>query len=117
MIDQAIEGSTYFRVKISPDPKKEDMEHDLLLRDITAKIMALEEKLGKPVSWVAAIHDDHTPIRHIHVLAVTKARLLPVQAIIQEATAACLEQRKELDLAREKKREQERQEAQWELQR
>ncbi len=117
MIDQAEEGSTYFRVKISPDPKKEDMEHDLLLRDITAKTMALEEKLGKPVSWVAAIHDDHTDKRHVHVLAVVKARLLPVQAMIQEATTACLEQRHELDLTLEQTKQRGEEGRAWERER
>jgi len=118
MIDQAIEGSTFFRVKISPDPVKEDMEHDLLLREITEKTMAIEEQLGKPILWVAAIHDDHTEKRHVHVLAVAKARLLPAKEMIQTATDACGAQRKELDLARTlREREQERSDAQWERQR
>ena len=105
MIDKAEAGSTFFRIKISPDPAKEDMEHDLLLREITAKTMAIEERIGKPVSWVAAIHDDHTPKRHVHVLAIAKARLLPAKEMIREATEVCIEQRRELDLAREQERE------------
>src|SRR5437899_665778 len=48
MIDEAEVGSTFFRIKICPDPEKEDKNHDLLLREITAKTMALEEQLGKP---------------------------------------------------------------------
>jgi len=116
LIDQAEEGSTFFRVKICPDPVKEDMKHDLLLREITAKTMDIEEKLGKPVTWVAAIHDDHTDKRHVHVLAVAKARLLPATHMIDKATEACLEQRRELDRAREHKaREQEG--GEWERER
>jgi hypothetical protein len=118
MINQAEEGSTFFRIKISPDPIQEDKEHDLLLREITAKTMDIEEKLGQQISWVAAIHDDHTDKRHVHVLAVAKARKLPAQEMIRTATEACGAQRKELDLAREQRqKEQERSEAQWEGQR
>jgi len=117
MINQAEEGSTFFRIKISPDPAKENMEHDLLLREITIQTMALEETLGKPVSWVAAIHDDHTPIAHVHVLAVTKARLLPAKEMIRIATEASLEQRQELDLRREQTKEQGKEQPEWERER
>src|SRR5438128_950905 len=93
MVNQAGEGSTFFRIKMSPDPVKENKEHDLPMREITKEIMALEGILGTPVSWVAAIHDDHTKIAHVHVLAVTKARKLPAKEMIRAATDACLEQR------------------------
>jgi hypothetical protein len=105
LIDQAEEGSTFFRIKICPDPVKEDTDKDLLLREITEKTMDLEEKIGKPLTWVAAIHDDHTDKRHVHVLAVTKARLLPAKVLIQQATHSSLEQRRELDQAREQERQ------------
>ncbi len=121
MIDEAEKGSVFFRFKISPDPELEDAEKDLDLRDITQKTMQqLEERLKKPVSWVAAIHADHAPHRHIHVLAVVRGKLFSqdFQAMRQAATTAALAQRIELDNAREqKKREQERKEAEWELQR
>jgi len=117
MIDQADAGSTFFRVKMCPDPEKEDAKRDLLLREITGKTMAIEEKVGKPVTWVAAIHDDHTDKRHVHVLAITKARLLPAQAMIQTATQACREQRQELDLAREQQQEREQEGDEWERER
>lgn len=101
LIDQAEKGSTFFRIKISPDPKTEDAHDDLLLQEITAQTLDIEERIGKSISWVAAIHDDHTDKRHIHVLAVTKARKLPARDMIQAATDACLEQRRELDLSRQ----------------
>jgi hypothetical protein len=107
MVDNASEGSTFFRIKISPDPKIEDAGHDLLMREITARTLAIEERIGMPVAWVAAIHDDHTLIRHIHVLAVAKARLLPAKEMIHAATEACLEQRRALDLAAEQRQERE----------
>ncbi len=105
LIDQAEEGSTFFRMKICPDPVKEDVNDDLLLKEITSKTLDIEEMIGKPVSWVATIHDDHTNKRHIHVLAVTKARKLPARDMIQAATNACLQQRQELDKARQPEQE------------
>ena len=116
MIDAAEKGSIFFRFVISPDPKQEDREKDLHLRDVTEKTMqTLEEQLHKQVQWVAVEHNDHAPHRHVHVLAVIQGRLNPqdFQSLRQTATEACLAQRHERDLAREYK-EQEREEAQWE---
>jgi hypothetical protein len=116
MIDSATEGSIFFRFVLSPDPNKEDTEHDLPLREITKSTMdTLEERLGKPVSWVAAIHDDHAPHRHVHIVAVVDGRLQKQDfpALTKAATEASVEQRKELDIAREH-RQRERGDAQWE---
>jgi hypothetical protein len=117
LVNEAEAGSTFFRVKISPDPAKEDNPRDLLLREITEKTMAIEDHIGKPISWVAAIHDDHTDKRHVHVLAVAKAQLLPAPAMIQMATQACREQRLDLDYAREQTREREQEGDKWERER
>src|SRR5712691_3919013 len=121
MIDEAKEGSVFFRFIISPDPAREDTERDLSLREVTESTMqTLEERLGKQVSWVAAVHDDHTSHRHVHVVAVIDGRLQKhdFPALTEAATQASLEQRQELDLAREhRQREQERIDAQWELHR
>jgi hypothetical protein len=100
MVDEAEAGSSFFRIKISPDPKTEDTKQDLHLRDVTEQTMQMvAERVHKHVQWVAAEHDDHTPKRHVHVLAVVKGRLTPqdMQAVIQRATDACLAQRQELD--------------------
>jgi hypothetical protein len=118
MIDAAEQGSVFFRFVISPDPKGEDKEHDLHLREVTERTMhTLEERLHKQVSWVAAQHDDHVPHRHIHVVVVVSGRLYSqdFQALRREATQACLEQRSQLDLAKEQSQTQE-QEGQWDLQ-
>ena len=121
LIDEAKEGSIFFRFVISPDPVREDTEQDLYLRDITTNTMQhLEDRLGKHVSWVAASHADHAPHRHVHVLAVVEGRLQKQDfpALTKAATQACVAQRHELDLVREQRqKEQERKEAQWELQR
>jgi hypothetical protein len=116
MIDEAEKGSLFFRFVISPDEKTEDTKRDLSLREVTAQTMlSLEERVHTPVSWVATVHADHAPHRHVHIVAVLQERLQvqDFQALRQTATEACLERRKELDLAREQK-EREREEAAWE---
>src|SRR5688572_31262338 len=47
MIDEATQGSFFYRFVISPDPKTEDHHHDLDMRDITLQTMAaLEDRFG-----------------------------------------------------------------------
>jgi hypothetical protein len=119
MIDKAQDGSVFYRFIINPDPKKEDTAKDLFLREITEKtIQTLEDRVKSRVQYVAAIHNDHTPLRHMHVIAIVpKGLQVPdFQAMRKTATEMGLEQRQELDLRRERQKEQER-EAQWELQR
>jgi hypothetical protein len=110
MIDQFDQRSNYFRIVFSPDPAKEDTHDDLLLPEITAKMMDVEERIGKPVAWVAAVHADHTDKRHVHVLAIADVRLLPAVEMRRTATEASLEQRRELESGRERRTEQEREE-------
>src|SRR6266566_3742883 len=117
LIDEAEKGSVFFRFVMSPDPKGEDSQHDLHLRDITERTMqTLEQRLHKEVSWVAAEHDDHAPHRHVHVVAVVPGRLQvhDLQSLRHEATAACLEQRHQRDLVREQQTHMQGEEAQWE---
>ena len=76
MIDEAGQGSLFYRLVISPDPRTEDAERDLHLRDIIEKTMLyLEDRFQKAVPFVAAEHDDHSPHRHTHILAVLPGRL------------------------------------------
>lgn len=113
MIDEAEGGSVFYRFIISPDAKTEDTQRDLRLREITEKTMLkLEEQCNQQVQWVASIHEDHSSYRHAHIVAVVPGRLpqpvfrdLP-RALREAATEACLEQRQELDRAREPAREQ-----------
>jgi hypothetical protein len=104
LINEAGEGSFFYRFVLSPDPKEEDMRRDLHLRGITEQTMqTLMARLNQEVAWVAAEHDDHAPHRHVHVVAVIPGKLYPqdFQAMLQRATEAALFQRKERDLARE----------------
>ncbi len=102
MIDEAEKGTNFFRIIISPDPNKEDERKDLRLWEITALTMLkLEEKLNQQVNWVAAVHDDHTPNRHMHLLACVKDRLTAehFKSLRETATKAAQFQKIERDLA------------------
>jgi len=120
LIDNAEPGSVFWRMKISPDAVKEDTYRDVSMQEITERMInTLQEKLGKQVSYIAAIHADHRPFRHIHVLAKLpklsreEFQRLP-DILIHGATEAALDQRRELDLVREhREREKERKEREW----
>ena len=102
MIDEAGQGSVFYRLIISPDPKTEDAERDLHLREIIEKTMLyLEDRFQKGEQFVAAEHDDHSPNRHAHILAVLPGRLSTqdLAALRGVATEAALFQRQERDLA------------------
>src|SRR3712207_4812059 len=108
MIDGAGKGSLFYRIVLSPDPKGEDQRRDLDMRDLTAQTMqALEEKVRGPVLWVGALHADHAPHRHIHVVAIVPKRLFvkDFQFLRARASQACREQRRFLDLGQSQKRE------------
>lgn len=115
-IDEAEKGSFFYRFVIAPDPAKEDSEKDLFLRDVTERTMnTLQERLNTPLFWVGVEHNDHAPHRHVHILTIVPGRLQvqDFQAMRQEATSVCLEQRQALA---QRAQMQERGE-QWELQR
>ncbi len=108
MIDEAEQGSVFFRLKISPDPTAEDTKRDLFLQEVTHKTLdSLEARTGTSVSYVASIHDDHTALRHVHVLAVVKGRLYPedFKAMRETATSVSVAQRKSRDQGAEKQKE------------
>jgi len=119
LIDQAEKGSFFFRFVISPDPKQEDTQKDLSLREVTEQTMlSLEDRVQKELLWVASTHDDHAPHRHVHVVAVVPGRLTvqDFQAMRRSATEEALFQRRQRDLAREHQQARVREEPQWELQ-
>jgi hypothetical protein len=74
MID-AQKGMTYFHFKLNFHPKREDTRRDLDLRSITKHTMrALEERLQRRIGFIAAEHTDHSPLRHIHAIAIIKLK-------------------------------------------
>lgn len=104
IIDQAAKGSYFFRLVISPDPKTEDSDKNLALRELTEKTIAsLEDRFRQPLQWVAAIHADHAEHRHIHAIAIVPERLQvqDFQRMRSTATEEAREQRQHLDLLRE----------------
>src|SRR3954449_386342 len=113
MFDEAQKGTIFFRLVISPDPKLEDKFRDLHMREIAKKtIQHLEEKLNLKgeIQFVAAIHNDHTWIRHIHAIALIPRKLSKedfkvFQDLKSAATAEAQRQRQQLDQMREAQRE------------
>jgi hypothetical protein len=110
LIDEAGKGSLFYRFIISPDPKREDRNHDLDMRDITTQtIQALEDLIdaSEPIQWIAATHADHAPHLHTHVIAVVPKRLYKadLEYLRYQATKASLEQRRILDLQHYRERE------------
>jgi hypothetical protein len=109
MFDEAQKGTIFFRLVISPDPKREDTFRDLHMREIAKKtIQHLEEKLNLQgeIQFVAAIHNDHTWIRHIHAIALvpkklTKEEFQVFKDLWQAATEEAQSQRQQLDQVRE----------------
>jgi hypothetical protein len=70
-------GRYYYRMVISPDPRREDRYKDLELHNLTrATMLKLEERYGKAIQFVAALHDDHAPHRHVHALVILNGRRL-----------------------------------------
>ena len=100
MLDGAEKGTVFFRFVISPDIETEDTAKDLQLQDLTAQTMlALQEQLQQRVPFAAAIHDDHSDNRHVHLVACLTSRLGTehFKTMRDAATETALEQRQERD--------------------
>jgi hypothetical protein len=108
MIEEAKKGTLFYRLVLSPDPKREDRYKDLDLSEITIHTMlALEERLGKQIQFVATMHDDHSPHRHVHTLALVQGTRLTkedFQSLREKATEAAFSQRRIRDQIREQRR-------------
>src|SRR5262245_3484230 len=71
----AQKGMTYFRLVFNFDPKREDSRRDLDLRSLTKQAMlTLQERLQRRIHFIGVEHNDHTPLRHVHVIAIVKLR-------------------------------------------
>jgi hypothetical protein len=100
MIEEAPHGSYFYRLIMNPDPLKEDTQRDIYLQSVTEKTMrGLEDRLGESVQWVAATHADHSPLRHVHILAVLPRKLdrNDLTQLRDMATGAALDQRRQRD--------------------
>src|SRR5271166_263534 len=100
-IDKAKRGTIFYKIILSPDPKKEDKYKDLDLRELTEQIMLqLQNHMqGKGIQFFASIHADHTNIRHVHILALIQGRLKSpeLKLLRSAATEAARAQRRDLD--------------------
>jgi hypothetical protein len=117
MIDDAPAGTHFYRITLDPDPNTEDGKKDLDLRDLTERtIQSLEALLKGHVYYVAAVHADHAPHRHVYLLASVHRRLNTpeLKHLRDTATEVCLEQRRERDRALERQSyEQEQEVYEW----
>jgi hypothetical protein len=99
-ITDAPKGTYFYRLKLSPDPMLEDVKRDLNMHKLTRAMMKrLEKRLKTVIPWAAALHDDHTDIRHVHILAAIPRRLqqYDLEFLIREATQLSLSQRRSLE--------------------
>jgi hypothetical protein len=106
MIDEAKQGTYFYRISLNPDPKWEDGTNDLDLKDLTIQTMrALEEQLGKPVEFIAAIHADHTDRRHVNLIALVPRRMnkQDLTFLRHTLTSEAESQRRELDIVLQQK--------------
>ena len=101
MIDEAEQGSRFFRFVFSPDPHAGRYPAGLKPPDNNrTNHAALEDRLQQSVSWVGVQHADHAPHRHVHIVAVVKGRLTRTGFSGPQtgSNEACLQQRQERDL-------------------
>jgi hypothetical protein len=104
-IDQAPKGTRFLRVTVSPDPKREDTNRDLNLRELTNEALkALAGKYkGEGVLFFAAVHEGHTDNRHVNLLVILPPGRLTKhhwKAMRTAATKNALDQRQALDQER-----------------
>jgi hypothetical protein len=103
--EEGRKGRYFYRLKLSPDPGKEDTKRDLNMQKLTRQMMQrLEKRLKTTIPWAGSLHDDHTDKRHVHILAAIPRRLqkYELEALIRETTAICREQRRELEGGKER---------------
>lgn len=121
MLDEAKGREYVYKIILNFDPVKEDPHKDLYTPDIARHTMlGVEDVVRQPVQWVAAVHDDHTPLQHVHIVAILPRKLnVPdLTAMIDRTTAIALEQRREKDKVLESEQNKERgKDTQWERQR
>src|SRR3954452_6479658 len=74
MIEEAPDNTLFWQWILNPDPVLENPEKVLNLEEITRDAITwLEKRIGKDgnprnIPFVAAIHDDHTQLAHVHAI-------------------------------------------------
>jgi hypothetical protein len=76
LIDEAKRGTVFYKVILSPDPRREDTGRDLNLWQLTRQTAAtLSTALNKKIRFLAVEHNDHAPHRHVHAVFFIPGRL------------------------------------------
>jgi hypothetical protein len=110
LIDVAKRGAFFHKFIFNFHPVKEDTRKDLNLWEITRKTLAhIKTQFGDNVPFVATIHNDHTPLRHVHGFFIVEGRLsreefAKIKGLWKIATVETRRQRRRLDRMRENAR-------------
>jgi hypothetical protein len=97
----------FFKCILNFDGVKEDTYKDLDLVLITRKTLdQMQQLIRRDMPFVAAIHDDHTPLRHVIAIGmvegrITKADFQQLKTLWLTATAEARRQRRSRDGVRE----------------
>jgi rubrerythrin len=97
----------FFKIIINLDPKREDTHKDLDLQRLTRQTLReMQRLIGREVPFVATMHDDHTPLRHIHAIAMVQGKIAKtdfqkLKSLRRTATMEARSQRRERDHVRE----------------
>jgi hypothetical protein len=110
LIEAAPRGTVFFKLILSPDPQREDSRKDLDLWALTCQTLRqVQTVLSHHVPFVATVHADHTPLRHVHGFFLVNGRISQekfarLRALWKTATQAAARQRRVLDRRRENPR-------------
>ena len=99
-VSSKLDALALFFARLLSGSLKEDAKRDLNMQKLTRQMMqSLEKRLKTTIPWAGALHDDHTDIRHVHILAAIPRRLqkYELESLIREASTICQEQRRELE--------------------
>jgi hypothetical protein len=98
----------FFKIIINFDAKKEDKYKDLDLQHITRKtVREMQRLIRRDSPFVAVMHDDHTPLRHIHAIGMVQGKIAnadfqKLKNLWKIATAEAREQRRSRDYVQER---------------
>src|ERR687895_1243665 len=106
MIDAVRRGAVFHKFVLNFHPRKEDTRKDLNLWEITRKTLEqIKTQFGDNIPFIATIHNDHTPLRHVHGFFIVEGRLskeefAKIKGLWKIATAEVWRQRTSLDRMR-----------------
>jgi hypothetical protein len=98
----------FFKIILNFDANKEDTFKDLDVQHITKKTLReMQRLIGRDVPFVAVMHDDHTPLRHIHAIGMVQGKIAnadfqKLKNLWKTATAEAREQRRNRDYVQER---------------